>query len=167
MGLSSNYKFLLYLGCLFAFITCFVSGLVTFLFWGDVALVPLSGTNSSLVHHLLSSFIYGFVLSLLTTSITRRALLTKKVLPLHWHLKSQTLIDRLPSNILHRSFMLGLAGTTMAGVSIFLFDLEQVYLMPLKEFIIFKSIFAALLGAAVTVMAVYRAMVDSKVSPKL
>ncbi|MFD2067490.1 hypothetical protein ACFSKU_11395 [Pontibacter silvestris] len=63
--------------------------------------------------------------------------------------------------------MLGLAGTTMAGVSIFLFDLEQVYLMPLKEFIIFKSIFAALLGAAVTVMAVYRAMVDSKVSPKL
>lgn len=167
MGISPNYKFLLYIGVLFAFITGLLSALTTFVIWSGTPVVPVWGTKSAVTQHLLTSFIYGFILGLLSTSITRKALRARKIIPLHWHLKSQTLIDRLPSNTIHRSFMLGLAGSLMAGISLFLFNLKHTQEMALTEYIIFKSIFGAFLGAVVTVMAVYRAMGDTTVKPTL
>jgi hypothetical protein len=161
MMISLNYKFLLTTGLILALLNCSINGFVAWFVWHEAAIVPIWGPWSVATHMLVSSMLVGFVIGYIATKITRRALRDRQVLPLHWHLKSQTFIDRLPSHSFARAFMLSLAAAIMAGIALMLLDLLKVRALPVNEFIIFKIIFAALLSGAVTVMAVYRAMGDT------
>lgn len=161
MPISLNYKFLLRTALVMAVATAVLGILILQFLDHHERLVPLWGQESMATDLISFSLSFGFLLGWVVTKLTRHALRAKKVLPLHWHLKSQTLIDKLPSHTLHRSFMLGLAGVVLALIMLFLFQIRNIKHLPYREYLVLFVMHAALLAAAVTVMAVYRALGDS------
>ncbi|WP_162053872.1 hypothetical protein [Pontibacter pamirensis] len=160
MAISINYRFLIRIGGWVILSTAMLCVLLLQVLEQHAEIVPLWGQKSISTDLLTFSFAFGFVLNLIATKLTHKALLAKKVLPLHWHLKSQTLIDRLPRLLLQRAFMLGLAGTLMACLTLFLFRLVHVEQVPYQEYIVIFLLHAVSLAWAITVISVYRALGD-------
>lgn len=160
MTISINYRFLLRIGGWLLLATALLSVLLMQVLGHHAEMVPLWGQKSLSTDLLTFSFALGFILSLIATKLTHKALLVKKVLPLHWHLKSQTLIDRLPKLLLHRAIMLGLAGVLMASLTLFLFRLIRVEQVPYQEYMIIFLLHAVSVAGAVTVISIYRALGD-------
>ncbi|WP_144266262.1 hypothetical protein [Pontibacter ummariensis] len=163
MPVSLNYKFLMSIGAALALVTGVLGASLVSLLWGEAELVPLWGQQSIASHLVSFSVIVGFVLGWIATKATRKALLSKKVLPLHWHLKSQTVIDQLPARTWHRSLMLGLSGALLASLTLILFEAKRLSHLPYDKFVLLFSVYAVTLSVAITVMAVYRAMGDKTV----
>ncbi|MCJ8163574.1 hypothetical protein MKJ04_01895 [Pontibacter sp. E15-1] len=128
-------------------------------------MVPLWGRQSMATDLLAFSLVFGGLLCCLVTRLTRKAIEKRKVVPLHWHLKSQTLIDRLPSTVLHRAFMLGLAGVLLATIMLELLNLKHVSRLPYHAYLLLFAMHAVSLAATITVMAVYRALSDRRITP--
>lgn len=166
MAISTNYSFLFRIGGWAILTTALLSMLLMQVLEHHADEVPLWGPYSIATDLLTFSFVLGFFLSLIATKLTHSALLAKKVLPLHWHLKSQTLIDRLPRQLVHRAFMLGLAGILMASLTLFLFRLVRVEQIPYEEYLLIFLLHAVSLAGAVTVMSVYRALGDNAILRK-
>jgi len=160
MVISKNYRFLLRLAIAMSVATAVLGLLLLHLIGHHAQFVPLWGQESMATDLIVFSLGFGFMLSWTATKMTRQALQQKKVLPLHWHLKSQTLIDRLPAHTLHRAFMLGLAGVVLAGIMLLLIQLKHIEEMPYQEYLVLFVMHAVSLAAIVTVMAVYRALGD-------
>ncbi len=161
MPLRLNYKFILTITPLLAIASMLLNMAITWLLWRNTATVPLWGPSGIALHVLLTGFLQGAVLGWITTKLTRYGLKTKQVLPLHWHLKSQTLIDRLPPRSLHRAFILGLMGLIMTMVVLLMFHLQGIEFMMVKEFIPFIAILSFMLASGIVVVAIYRAMGDN------
>lgn len=161
MSISLNYQFLLRTAIIMAVATAVLGILLLQFLDHHERLVPLWGQESMATDLIAFSLLFGFLLSWAVTKLTRHALKTKKVAPLHWHLKSQTLIDRLPAHTFHRSFMLGLAGVVLAGIMLFLFQLRSIEELPYKDYLVLFVLHAVFLAAVITVMAVYRALGDT------
>ncbi|RIJ41652.1 hypothetical protein [Pontibacter oryzae] len=160
MQISLNYRFLIALASVLAAFSAVLNFALVQLLWAKSSYVPLWGPHSIAMHFMAFSILYGFILSWLATKATRKALQTQRVLPLHWHLKSQTVIDRLPSSTFSRSFMLGLYGAAISGIMLYLMDLKALYFLNSKEFLILSSLYAICFSVAITTMAVYRALGD-------
>lgn len=160
MAISLNYRFLLRISAWLIFATAMLSVLLMHVTGHHAELVPLWGQKSIATDLLTFSLVFGFALSLIATKLTHSALLSKKVLPLHWHLKSQTLIDRLPGHLIHRAFMLGLAGVLISSLTLLLFRLYKIEQMPYQRYLVVFTLHGASLAGAITVMAVYRALGD-------
>ncbi|AKD04678.1 hypothetical protein POKO110462_08455 [Pontibacter korlensis] len=160
MQISLNYRFLIALLALLAVGSGAISILLTMMLWLPSAGVPLWGQQSVSTHLFAYSVVFGFILGWIATKATRRALRTRQVLPLHWHLKSQTLIDRLPSRTFNRAFMFALAGACMATIMVLLIDLRQLHFIPFAEYLVLTTVYSICFTAAITVMSVYRALGD-------
>lgn len=160
MPISLNYKFLLRITGWLVGATAILSVLLIQILEHHEESVPLWGQNSISTDLLVFSPLLAFLIGFIATKLTHRALLSKKVLPLHWHLKSQTLIDRLPGHILHRAFMLSLAGAMVAGIILMLFRLRHIEHISYQEYLIMFLLHSVSLAGAITVMAVYRALGD-------
>ncbi|GAB3531836.1 hypothetical protein GCM10027443_14790 [Pontibacter brevis] len=160
MAISINYRFLFRIGGWSVLATALLSVLLMKVLEHHAEVVPVLGQKSMAIDLLTFSFALGFILNLISTKLTHIALKKRKVLPLHWHLKSQTLVDRLPQHLLHRAFMLGLAGLLVACLTLFLFRLREVEQLPYQEYLLIFSLHAVLLAGAVTVMSVYRGLGD-------
>lgn len=161
MHISLNYRFLLSLAAILAVASVTLSMLLTAIMWMPYKELPLWGQQSIATHLFAYSMIAGFAIGWVATIATRRALRSRKVLPLHWHLRSQTLIDRLPSRMFNRAFMFALAGFAIASIMLLLLDLLQLYHIPYAEFQVLASVYSICFSAAITIMAVYRALGDS------
>lgn len=162
MRISLNYKFLLQITGWLVGATAMLSVLLMLVLEHHTEVVPLWGQKSISTDLLVFSPLLAFLIGFIATKLTHRALLSKKVLPLHWHLKSQTLIDRLPGHILHRAFMLSLAGVLVAGIMLMLFRLRHIENISFQEYLIMFLLHAVSLAGAITVMAFYRALGDYK-----
>ncbi|WP_242928124.1 hypothetical protein [Pontibacter vulgaris] len=165
MHLNINYRFILTLAPTLAFGNLLLNIIIAWLLWHNTAVVPLWGPSGIALHILTGGFIQAMVFGWVTTKLTRKALRAKQVHPLHWHLKSQTLIDRLPSRSMPRAFMLGLFGLLMTSVVLLILHWQNIQYMPLSEFISFVAILSALLVAAIVLVAIYRAMGDTIYQP--
>lgn len=160
MRISLNYKFLFQITSWLVGATAMLGVLLMLLLEHHAEVVPLWGQKSISTDLLIFSPLLAFLIGFIATKLTHRALLSKKVLPLHWHLKSQTLIDRLPGHILHRAFMLSLAGVMVAGITLMLFRIRHIDNISYQEYLIMFLLHAVSLAGAITVMAVYRALGD-------
>ncbi|GHA59029.1 hypothetical protein [Pontibacter akesuensis] len=160
MKISLNYKFLIGLAVKLVLASAVVCFLLVQLIWGDAVEVPLWGQRSISTDLVSYSIVSGFFTSYLVTRSTRKALDENKVLPLHWHLKSQTLIDRLPSLSLFRAFILSLTGVSTSFILILLLELSGSYFVPLAEYKLLFVTYGMLLSIAITIMAFYRALGD-------
>lgn len=161
MPLSLNYRFFLTLSAILALSTGGLCFAMVQVLWPADSLVPLWGPQSMAFKLIGFSVVYGFTLGWVATRCTRWALRQHKVLPLHWHLKSQTLIDRLPARTFNRAFMLALASGTIALIMVLLLDVSHLHMLPLGKFTVVAVLYTTLLAVAVTVMAVYRALGDN------
>lgn len=160
MQISLNYRFLIVVASVLASSSAALNLVFVQLLWAKSRYIPLWGQQSIAMHFMAFSVLFGFILCWLATKATRKALLTHRVLPLHWHLKSQTVIDRLPNRTFNRSFMLALYGAAIAGIMLYLMDLRGLYFLNRKEFVILSSLYAICFAVAITAMAVYRALGD-------
>ncbi|WP_242918881.1 hypothetical protein [Pontibacter liquoris] len=160
MRMSSNYKFMLQLGGLATLLNMLLHLAVAWVLWHDKENVPLWGKASMVSFMFIGGGLAGFIVGYVVTKATRYALLKRWVFPLHWHLKSQTLIDRLPRRIFYRSFMLALSGVLFAFITLLCFKALNLTTLAAPEFLIFISLLAFLLASTVTVMAFYRALGD-------
>ena len=160
MPLSLNYRFLLQVAIAMAVITAILGLLILHVLGHHEKWVPVWGQESMATDLVSFSLAFGFILSFVVTKLTRYALRTKRVLPLHWHLKSQTLIDRLPSHIIHRAFMLALAGVLLAVILLFLIRLRNIEALTYRQYKQLFVVYAVSLATAITIMAVYRALGD-------
>lgn len=160
MEISLNYRFLIGLGLVLALGSGAVCLLLVQLLWLPQEQLQLWGQRSMATYLFSYSVLFGFLLGWLATKATRRALRTNQVLPLHWHLKSQTLIDRLPSRTFNRAFMFALAGAVIAAIMVVLLELQNLYYMPYTDFLTLAAVYAICMALAITTMAVYRALGD-------
>ena len=160
MPVNLNYRFLIRVAISLAMAAALAGILILEVLGHHGQSVPLWGRESMAVDLLTFSLTFGFSIGWLATKLTWQALRKKQVLPLHWHLKSQTLIDRLPANLLHRAFMLGLAGVVLAMFTLTLFHLKHTRQLPYHQYLILFILHTVSLTAVVTVMAVYRALGD-------
>jgi len=160
MPISLNYRFLIRVAVSLAMAAALAGILILEVLGHHEQSVPLWGRESMATDLITFSLTFGFSISWLATKLTWQALRKKQVLPLHWHLKSQTLIDRLPANLVHRAFMLGLAGVMLAMITLSLFHLKHTRQLPYHQYLILFIVHTVSLTAAVTVMAVYRALGD-------
>ena len=160
MAISLNYKFLLRISIWLTVSTAVLSVLLMQVLGHHEEMVPVWGQESMATDLLVYSPILGFIVGLVSTKLTHRALRSKRVLPLHWHLKSQTLIDRLPNHIIHRAFMLGLAGALIASILLFLFRVRKIEQVPYQDYLAIFLLHAISLAGAIVVMSVYRALGD-------
>jgi hypothetical protein len=161
MPLSLNYKFLILLAgttTLFAFL---LNLAISNLLWEKGQQLPLWGQRSIATYLFAFGILTSFGVSWFASRATRWALRNGRVLPLHWHLKSQTLIDKLPSRTFNRAFMFALAGFSLAAILVLLLDTLQYYAVPYADFILLSSIFSISLTVAITSMANYRALGDT------
>lgn len=167
MTISLNYRFLINLSVWLVLATALLSTMYLLVLDHHAELVPLWGQTSMATDLIAFSFVVGFLLCFVATKLTHRAIKHKKVLPLHWHLKSQTLIDRLPKQLVHRSFMLGLAGVVLSCLSLLLFRLREIEQVPYEQYLLFFVVHAVSLAGGVTVMSVYRSLGDGNMLRKL
>lgn len=155
-----NYRFLLRLGTGLALLNVVLNAAAAWLLFHNYEVVPLWGPASMAALLFCSGGLMGLIFGYLATRATRFALRTCRALPLHWHLKSQTLIDRMPAGTFHRSFILGLCGIFFAYLTLLLLEIQDRQALLLREFMVLLSIQAALSCAGVTAMAFYRALGD-------
>ncbi|WP_276495890.1 hypothetical protein [Pontibacter litorisediminis] len=160
MPISLNYKFLIVISSILALCSLTLNMALFHLLWLPHEQLPLWGQQSMATHLFAYSTVAGFVLGWAATRATRWALRNRRVLPLHWHLKSQTLIDRLPSRTFNRAFMFALAGFSIASILVLLLSLLQLNYVPFFEFQQLSIIYSVCLAGAITCMAVYRALGD-------
>ncbi len=172
MRVSLNYRFLLRLGIALALLDTALCGAAAWLVFQNAIVIPLWGPESLAAFLFYNGALTGFLFGFVVTKYTQNALRTHQVLPLHWHHKSQTMIDKMPSGTFHRSFILGLCGVLFAFLTLVLLELQNRQALLFSELIILSSIQAALCGAGITAMAFYRALGDKfsttkPVSPQL
>lgn len=161
MQISLNYRFLIILAGTFAIASLLFITALSHILWLPHEELPLWGQQSIAMHLFSYSILLGFLLGWFATRATRWALRSRKVLPLHWHLKSQTLIDRLPSRTFNRAFMFALAGLSIAAIMVLLLDLLQLYFIPFTDFQQLSGIYSICFSTAITIMAFYRALGDN------
>ncbi len=160
MSLNLNYKLLIKICSVVALGNMVANAFAVWTIWNGKVTVPVWGANGIAAYLFISSFLTGFLLCLLTTSYTRAALRDKKVLPLHWHLKNQTLIDQLPSTAFYRSFVLAILGAIMASITLLMLSQKKTEFMLFEEFFSFTLIYAATIAVAGSVICFYRSLVD-------
>ena len=158
MRMPLNYSFLVKVSVLLATANSLFTGLLTWLLWRHEAVVPLWGQKSINSYLFITSFVMSFALSLLASSLAQQALRKRKILPLHWHLKNQTMLDRLPTNMFSRSFILSLMGCCYAFLLVYLLNLYTVKQLQVSEFIKLNIVYSIWLAAGVCVLSVYRAL---------
>ncbi|PTX20244.1 hypothetical protein C8N40_103319 [Pontibacter mucosus] len=161
MQLSLNYKFLILLQSVMAFLALGLNTVLTLLLWLPKSILPLWGQHSIATYFFIFTMSIGFVVGWVATKVTRKALRIGRVLPLHWHLKSQTLIDKLPSKTFNRAFMFSLSGFSMAAILVMLLDTLQLQAIPYLDFMLLSGIYSVCVSVAITSMAVYRALSDN------
>jgi hypothetical protein len=161
MYISLNYRFLVLLAAILALASMLLNVVLSLLLWLPREELPLWGQHSVAMHLYAFSFVSGFILGWFSTRATRWALRSGKVQPLHWHLKSQTLIDRLPSRTFNRAFMFALAGFSIAAILVLLLELLELHYIPFTDFQLLSGMYCICFSVAITSMAVYRALGDS------
>ncbi|WP_196267507.1 hypothetical protein [Pontibacter sp. 172403-2] len=159
-----NYRFMLKLGGTVALLNMLLNAGIAWLVLHSLETVPLWGPASIASFMLCSGGLAGFIFGYIATRATWFALRSSQALPLHWHLKSQTLIDRLPGGTFNRSFILGLCGILFTYLTLLLLEVQDRPGLLLHEFMVLICIQAALAGAGVTAMAFYRALGDRKIA---
>ncbi|WP_299822007.1 hypothetical protein [uncultured Pontibacter sp.] len=160
MPISLNYKFLLQASVLSALATSVINLAISRTLWYNYDLIPLWGPQCIASYLTTASMVFSFGITLIVTKAARKALRTQQILPLHWHLKSQTIIDQLPVPTVHRAFILSILGALMAGLTIFLLNYKNFTAFYYYEFAAFSIVYFSMLSVAMAVMSAYRAMGD-------
>ncbi|TPE45876.1 hypothetical protein FJM65_00585 [Pontibacter mangrovi] len=149
---------------LFAVACAAISTTLVSSFWAEEADISLWGQKSMASFLFAYSAVLGFVLGWFATRLTRAAIRKGKAQPLHWHLKSQTLIDRLPDRTFSRAFMFSLAGCVIAALLVLLLHQIKLQYISVSEGLVLNVIYSMLFAAAITIMGVYRALGDNNMS---
>lgn len=160
MPLSLNYRFLLIASVTSAAATSVINLAIAQTIWYKYELIPLLGPGSISSYLTSASMVSSFIITFLVTKATRNAIRSQQIYPLHWHLKSQTLIDQLPTHTAHRAFILGIVGAMMSGLTIYLLNFKNFTAFYYSEFAAFSIMYFVLLSSAMAVMSAYRAMGD-------
>lgn len=160
MPLSLNYRFLLLASVISAAANSIINLALAQTLWYNHELIPLWGPQSIASFLTSASMVSSYVITFVVTKATRNALRSEQILPLRWHLKSQTLIDQLPAQTAHRAFVLGIIGALMSGLTIYLLNFKQFTSFYFYEFAAFSIVYFVLLSSSIAVMSAYRAMGD-------
>ena len=160
MPLSLNYKFLLTVSTVSAAATTVLSIAIAQTIWYSYEHIPLFGRNSIASFLTSASMVYCYAITFMVTKATRNAVRAQQIFPLRWHLKNQTLIDQLSSHTAHRAFILGIAGSLMSALTIYLLSLKNYHVFNYQQLAAFSVAYFVLLSSSVAVVAAYRAMGD-------
>lgn len=161
MTVTDNYRFLLLVSVITALFVALLNMLFCEILWTDGKSIPLWGQRSIASYFFSFSIITTFGLVWAVTKATRNALRARKITQLQWHLKSQTLIDRLPRQTIPRSFILAVASSLMTGYILYLLNLKGYLFFQGDRFFYFSTTYFTLQGIVIAVMAIYRAMGDN------
>lgn len=160
MPLSLNYRFILIVAVTSAVATAVLGLALAHTIWYNYELIPLFGRNSVSSYLTSASMIFSFIITFMVTKATRKATRSQQIFPLHWHLKSQTLIDQLPRQTTLRAFILGIVGALMSGLTIALLYFKDFSSFYFYQLAAFSTVYFVLLASAMSIMTAYRSMGD-------
>lgn len=145
----SHYRFLILeqlLGS--ALFNLALNGAIGWLAFKQLTRVPLWGIQSIASDTLVTSFMLPFMTCVVVTQTTYWQVRSKRLQALGRHAHRQ--LARLPRRALARSVLFGSLGLAIAGPVLALLAAASVAPMSLRDFIIFKATYAAVMAAILT-----------------
>lgn len=161
MPLSINYRFLLVTSLLSGGITAALNLAISETIWHTYSLIPLWGPHGVAGYLTSFSIVAAFIITFMVTKISRRAIRQQYLYPLHWHLKSKTVIDQLPHKSFLRAFILSIIGGLIALLTVFLLNYKHFTAFYYDEYATFSIIYLFSFSAGFALMSAYRAMGDN------
>ena len=140
------------------------AGIAWLLFRG-MEVVPLWGQQSIAGDTIGTAFVLPFLSTLIASAVVRSQVRSGYVSAVA--LSARSALGRLPRSLAGRGAVLGLIGVVLTGLpTAAALDAVGVAQMAFGDFITFKAMFAAVLGALVTPVIARAALADAVVSER-
>jgi hypothetical protein len=133
---------------------------IAWLLFRGMEAVPMWGQQSIAGDTIGTAFVLPFLSTLIASAVVRSQVRAGYVSAVA--LSASSALQRLPRGLAKRGAVLGLIGVVLTGIPTALaLDATGTAEMGFSEFIIFKAVFAALLGALVTPVIARAALADA------
>lgn len=139
-----------------------LNGGIAWLMVRSLRTVPAWGGDLSIIGDTIATaFLLPFITCLVVTRLARAQVEKGRVPALDWHRSSHTVLRRLPSGVLPRALVLGLACAVALGpLVVWTLALLEVRELGAWPFVVFKAAFAGALAALVTPVVALGALGD-------
>jgi hypothetical protein len=145
-----------------AIINFIINGAIAWAVYRSMAAVPTWGEKSIAGDTVVTAFLLPFMICLIVTPLTHRKIRNGEIPVIEWRRVSHRVLGRLPNSTFLRAFIFGLIGAVGAGsLTPLVFSILGITELPLLEFLIFKSTFAAVLAGVVTPVSALCALGDA------
>jgi len=136
---------------------------IAWLLFRGMEVVPLWGQQSIAGDTIGTAFVLPFLSTLIASAVVRSQVRAGYVSAVA--LSASSALRRLPQSLPGRGAVLGLVGVVLTGLPMAVaLDVAGVAEMAFREFIVFKAVFAAVLGALVTPLIARAALADATAS---
>jgi len=136
---------------------------IAWLFFRGMEAVPLWGQQSIAGDTIGTAFVLPFLSTLIASAVVRSQVRAGYVSAVA--LSARSALRRLPQSLAGRGAVLGLIGVILTGLPMAAaLDAAGVVEMGFRDFILFKALFAAVLGALVTPVIARAALADASAS---
>jgi hypothetical protein len=137
-----------------------LNAVIAWLLFRGMEVVPLWGQQSIAGDTIGTAFVLPFLSTLIASAVVRSQVRAGYVSAVA--LSARSALHRLPRGLARRGAVLGLIGVVLTGLpTAALLDAAGVVEMAPREFIVFKALFAAALGALVTPVIARAALADA------
>jgi hypothetical protein len=124
--------------------------------------VPLWGTMSIAADTLSTCFLLPFMTCVIVTRLAVREIRRGRFDAPGWRRSSHRILGRLPTNTQARALLLGILGlAVVAPPTLLVFVALGVTELPLRDFLIFKSTYAGVLGGIFTPIVALASLGDA------
>jgi hypothetical protein len=135
-------------------------------FFHGFADVPLWGVTSIASDTLSTCFLLPFMTCVVVTRLARREIRRGRFDVPGWRRSAHPILGRLPRNTEMRGLLLGaLCLALVAPVALGVFVSLQIQTLPFREFLVFKSTFAGVLGGIFTPVVALASLGDAVAVP--
>ncbi len=142
----------------------FLNAAIAWLLFRGMEVVPMWGQQSIGGDTIGTAFVLPFLSTLIASAIVRSQVRAGYVSAVA--LSARSALRRLPRSLTGRGAVLGLIGVVLTGLPMAAaLTAAGVVEMAFREFILFKALFAAILGALVTPVIARAALADASASP--
>jgi len=133
-----------------------------FLFFRSMTVIPVSGQTSMTGDLIITSFLLPFFTVLIATPLIRAQVRNRAIPPMEPPRTEHPLLRRLPHGTFWRALIFGtLFLATLGPICVAGFAAFGVTGWSFQQFLVFKALFAAIFGAAVTPIIAFCALADS------
>jgi hypothetical protein len=145
-----------------------INALLAWLTFRGHAAVPLHGEQSVIADAIGTALLLPFLVCLIVTPLARRAVRAGKAEPLDEEVKDSPLLRWLPPWLVLRALALTLPCLLLlAAPAALLFSVGGIEGLPVGAFVIFKTVYAAVMGAWVSPVSALYALATTRELPQL